>query len=161
MPDGSYHFTTHAIRTLDLSWLEAQLVRHHGFEPERARRVIEHYRCVLEIAADHPNRAIAPPAGADKAWHVHMLNNKRYNEDCLRLFGTVLHHDPELCGTPAFWDAWDFTREQFAARLGVALPATADVKGAAPDFLPIRTDRPGGPGPDVMPEYCMLEAREP
>lgn len=60
MPDGSYHFTTHAIRTLDLSWLEAQLVRHHGFEPERARRVIEHYRCVLEIAADQPHRRSAP-----------------------------------------------------------------------------------------------------
>lgn len=159
MPDGSYNFAAAAIRQLDLSWLEVQLVRFHDFEPERAARAVQLYRCFLEISADHPERMIAPPAGADKAWHVHMLNNRRYNEDCLRIFGTILHHDPELVGTPDFWEAWDFTRQQFAERIGVMLPATADVKGPGPDFLPIRGgDHREGGDQDLQPEYCIRMA---
>lgn len=111
-----------AASALDLSWIEDHLVTRNGFEREDAVRAVDAHRCVMEIAADHPSRAIAPPAIADEALHVHMLNSRRYFTDCQSVFGKYLHHNPEVYGTPAFWEAWDFTRQQFAQRRGIELP---------------------------------------
>ena len=159
MPDGSLNPTLLAVRALDLDWIVARLMRAHGWDEERAARAVDHYRCVLEIAAEHPDRPIAPPTGADMAWHEHMLNTQRYVADCFQVFGEFIHHDPELCGTPAFWDAWDFTREQFAARRGVALPPSAEMQAGHPDDLPIRRDQRGAVANDVMPKECIVMPR--
>ncbi|MBP2312954.1 hypothetical protein [Azospirillum soli] len=153
------------LAALDLSWLEPQLMRRHGFDAARAARAVRHYRCFLEIAADHPERPVAPPAGADKAWHVHMLYNERYNEFCRTVFGTILHHDPEAFGTPAFAQAWEFTRAQFAERMNVALPG---LDGAAPSDADLRAEQcwlaerssAAVTDPDLQAEQCWVVARD-
>ena len=35
-----------------------------------------------------------PPPDVDEIWHAHILNTRRYAEDCSRLFGTFHHHYP-------------------------------------------------------------------
>jgi hypothetical protein len=41
---------------------------------------------------------MAPPE-VDEVWHAHLLDSLPYSEDCRRIFGAYLHHDPCL-GAP-------------------------------------------------------------
>ncbi len=158
MPDGSLAKVS-PVAGLQLDWLVEVLMGKEGFDRPRAERAVEDYRCVLEIAVDHPDRAIAPPASADRAWHHHMMKSVTYTRDCNALFGEYLHHDPEICGTPAFWEAWDFTRAQFQLRRGITLPATDEAKEAMADHHPIRKGaREAGNGDD-LPMQCIMMPR--
>jgi hypothetical protein len=37
---------------------------------------------------------LAPPVSADKFWHYHILDTRKYMQDCQYLFGEYLHHYP-------------------------------------------------------------------
>jgi hypothetical protein len=37
---------------------------------------------------------LAPPVAADKFWHYHILDTRKYMQDCQYLFGEYLHHYP-------------------------------------------------------------------
>ena len=37
---------------------------------------------------------LAPPVAADKFWHYHILDTRKYMQDCQHLFGEYLHHYP-------------------------------------------------------------------
>ncbi len=37
---------------------------------------------------------IVPNISIDEFWHGHILDTSRYNKDCQRIFGELLHHNP-------------------------------------------------------------------
>ena len=81
---------------LDLSILERRLVRRFGWFPRKARLGVASYKRFLhccQIARGEGER-LTPSEAVDEVWHYHVLDTRRYHEDCQRLFGQYLHHTP-------------------------------------------------------------------
>lgn len=52
------------------------------------------YRKWLTLAAHYPDIKLLPAPDVDQFWHAHILHTKQYVEDCNRLFGKYMHHEP-------------------------------------------------------------------
>jgi hypothetical protein len=37
---------------------------------------------------------LPPSTDIDDFWHGHILDTQRYTDDCVRIFGTMIHHNP-------------------------------------------------------------------
>lgn len=126
---------------LDVAWIANCLVEKYGFSNERAQNCVSLYEKILDLIRKHPERNVAPPAGADKAMHVHILHTQKYVIDCKRLIGRYIHHDPEAFATKEYWEAWSFTREWFKSNYGIRLNSDE-----------------GGESDDLSPDYCLIMA---
>jgi len=64
-----------------------------GWTPERAEAVERRYRrfLFLTLTAGEP---IVPSGEIDAFWHAHILDTRKYAEDCAAAFGFFLHHFP-------------------------------------------------------------------
>lgn len=57
----------------------------------------EEYRRFLYLIAEDPKRTVVPWSQAlDDFWHEHILDTRKYREDCERVFGEMIHHNPHL-----------------------------------------------------------------
>jgi hypothetical protein len=63
---------------------------------EQADLLVLKYRRFLKLCAMYPDKAIVPSKELDPAWHTHILDTEKYIEDCMNVFGFVLHHFPYL-----------------------------------------------------------------
>ena len=80
---------------LDLEPIKFQLVVKQGWTLERADRVANEYvRNLQAITAG--NTEIIPTQEVDEFWHTHILDTKKYAEDCEKFLGRFLHHFPYL-----------------------------------------------------------------
>lgn len=80
-----------AIAALDLSMVSQRLAK-QGWDQQRIEQATGDYRVYLqEIAA---GGRVEPTPDVDEVWHAHILHTRRYAEDCDRMFGAFLHHDP-------------------------------------------------------------------
>jgi hypothetical protein len=52
------------------------------------------YLCLLIVSKNNDDIKLAPPIAADKFWHYHILDTRKYIHDCDFLFGEYLHHYP-------------------------------------------------------------------
>lgn len=68
----------------------------NGWTLEEATAAIEQYRCFLLLVYLYPDRMIVPSRAVDQVWHEHILDTQKYQEDCLEVFGHLLHHYPYL-----------------------------------------------------------------
>lgn len=60
-----------------------------------AAKIEEDYRRFLYLVVTNQDKAISPwNQNLDDLWHEHILDTKKYMEDCNVLFGHYLHHDP-------------------------------------------------------------------
>jgi hypothetical protein len=66
-----------------VSWPEEKI--------EEAERL---YRRFLALNLLHPGVDLVPSQLLDEFWHQHIIDTRKYAEDCERLFGGLLHHDP-------------------------------------------------------------------
>jgi hypothetical protein len=65
-----------------------------GLNEEEVELAIEEYRRFLILKIENPRENLAPTILMDKAWHMHILDTRRYAEDCEVMFGRFLHHRP-------------------------------------------------------------------
>ena len=65
-----------------------------GLNEEEVEMAIEEYRRFLILKIENPAVKLAPTDLMDKAWHMHILDTRRYSEDCEMMFGGFLHHRP-------------------------------------------------------------------
>ena len=54
------------------------------------------YRKFLTLHMAHPTIPLVPNRLVDLFWHAHILDTQRYHQDCLVLYGYLLHHDPYM-----------------------------------------------------------------
>jgi hypothetical protein len=54
----------------------------------------EGYRRFLALNLLYPEETLAVNRALDDYWHSHILDTRKYAEDCDRIFGHVLHHYP-------------------------------------------------------------------
>lgn len=56
------------------------------------------YRRFLALRALYPEATLVPTGLIDEFWHQHILDTVRYSEDCERIFGGFMDHDPYFGG---------------------------------------------------------------
>jgi len=89
--------TKKSISELNLEPIKFKLVNEEKEEKwslEQADLVEKWYKRFLFLCAKHPNKAIVPNQTIDKFWHQHILDTEKYQKDCEKVFGYLLHHFP-------------------------------------------------------------------
>jgi hypothetical protein len=84
-------------KSVDLSFLIYQATDQDGdlrWSTDFASEALRSYKIFLQLSYEYPKVVLAVPSAVDKIWHLHILNTKRYFDDCKVLFGRYLHHDP-------------------------------------------------------------------
>lgn len=52
------------------------------------------YKYFVALHLLYPEEILVPSKIIDMYWHQHILDTKKYAEDCQSIFGKFLHHDP-------------------------------------------------------------------
>lgn len=52
------------------------------------------YKKFLTLRLLDKDAILVPTETIDEYWHQHILDTRKYQEDCNQLFGGMLHHDP-------------------------------------------------------------------
>ncbi|MFC0135252.1 hypothetical protein CR105_20925 [Massilia eurypsychrophila] len=96
----SEHFTP--IAALDLTPIKQKLMVQSGtaWSAEKADAVEAEYRRFLYTMKICPGAEAAPTAEVDRFWRVHIVETKRYAQDCERALGFFLHRPANLKITP-------------------------------------------------------------
>ena len=90
-----------AIQALDLEPIRLRVMDAElgeGWTREYAENVEGAYRNYLTMLVRHPEdiEDIAVSKDVDEFWHTHILHTMKYTEDCERVFGKYLHHNPHI-----------------------------------------------------------------
>jgi len=68
----------------------------YGWTSEHTDRIELGYRRFLILQAKYPQLQLAPTRDIDAFWHAHILDTRKYAQDCERIFGQFVHHYPYL-----------------------------------------------------------------
>lgn len=79
---------------LDLEPIKVKLVHEHGYGLEQLAILEKWYKRFLFLTAAYPEKQIVIPEILDAFWHHHILDTRKYAEDCEVVFGQFLHHFP-------------------------------------------------------------------
>jgi hypothetical protein len=60
------------------------------------KEAIRSYQRFLILRVLYPEKILRPFRLADEVWHLHLLDTRRYAQDCQTIFGEFLHHDPSV-----------------------------------------------------------------
>ena len=90
-----------AIQALDLETVKTRLMDAElgeGWTREYADSIETAYKTYLTMLAKHPEHAedIMLAKDVDEFWHTHILQTLKYADDCQKVFGAFLHHDPHI-----------------------------------------------------------------
>lgn len=88
-----------AITQLDFSRMKQKLLDPEegaGLSPSEIELADREYRRFLALHLSYPSIPLAPNRLVDLMWHAHILDTLRYTDDCLQIFGHVMHHDPYM-----------------------------------------------------------------
>lgn len=93
-PEGSLR-----LGDMDLQPIEDQMVMRLNWTEKHAKAIRQEYLAYLgqfiEMAeVDKPVDIVPPSNDVDLFWHQHILNTAKYQDDCMKVFGFILHHDP-------------------------------------------------------------------
>lgn len=114
------------IDALDLGPIKYKLVCEYGWSREEADAMEPQYKAFLHLVKKHPEKSIVPSKRLDEMWHMHILDTRKYMDDCQKLFGGYLHHFPYfgLRGAEdaiALANAFAETAELFMSEFGIQL----------------------------------------
>jgi hypothetical protein len=115
-----------AIEGLDLGPIKFKLMHPEegkGWTRAFAEHLETQYKRYLTLVAKYPREAIAPGRDVDRFWHAHILDTRKYIDDCERVFGFYLHHFPYFGmrgpqDAAALAKAGERTRELYEAEFG-------------------------------------------
>ena len=130
-----------AIHALDLQPIKLRVMDPElgeGWTREYTESIEHAYRNYLTMLVKHPEDAedIVVSKDVDEFWHTHILHTMKYTEDCERVFGTYLHHNPDIGGrAPVEIERKaalvEKTRRLYQQEFGCARNSRADAEKAA------------------------------
>src|SRR5436309_1113303 len=88
------------IGELDLEQEKLQLRKQWKWPKDFCDCVCQEYLRFLTLVRRCPRSPIVPSRIIDRFWHAHILNTRKYDEDCKRALGEFLHHDPDHVPDP-------------------------------------------------------------
>lgn len=84
------------IYSIDFSMIINKFVRRHKWLRIEATETCNQYRNYLYLLKKYGTKSPLPPSeGIDEFWHHHILDTKKYIEDCEIIFGSYLKHMPD------------------------------------------------------------------
>lgn len=96
-----------------------------GWDLATTKVIAEEYRKYLTLCLENPDDAIVPSSMVDDFWHLHILDTRKYADDCQKVFGYFLHHFPYF-GMRSAEDAnelrkaWHASCKKYEQRFGKA-----------------------------------------
>jgi hypothetical protein len=111
-------------KSLDLSAGEEEAAGEEGHALEVQRndidKVEKEYKQFLYLIATNPGKTVVPwSEPLDDLWHEHILDTHKYTEECKKIFGQYVHHNPHLDrGTAAQKTAYKETQEMYKTAFG-------------------------------------------
>lgn len=90
-----------AIQALDLEAVKLRVMDTElgeGWNREHADSIELAYKNYLTMLVKYPDDAedILLSEDVDEFWHTHILQTRKYTEDCQKMFGNFLHHEPHV-----------------------------------------------------------------
>lgn len=85
---------TASLLRLDLEPVKFCLIKKKGWSLAKADKVSDLYLKFLMLIALYPDKSIVPTEAIDEMWHMHILDTRKYYDDCKNIFGTFIHHFP-------------------------------------------------------------------
>ncbi len=82
-----------AIERLDFKDIMSKFAK-HGWSPLKCSIAEKWYKRFLIIKVKYPEANLSPHGVVDEVWHYHILDTRRYMQDCDNIFGHYLHHAP-------------------------------------------------------------------
>lgn len=82
------------IMSIDLSLILDKMENLQGWSHEDVKEADKLYRNYLFLLAKYPDKFLPPSEDIDEVWHNHILDTKKYREDCKKIFGKYLDHSP-------------------------------------------------------------------
>ena len=84
------------IFNLDLDKIKFKIINHSKNEKflNSIDKIELDYKNFLLLNYLYPNRRNVPNENIDEFWHYHILDTKKYREDCESIFGRFLDHNP-------------------------------------------------------------------
>ena len=95
------HEVMAAIQALDLESVKSRVMDTElgeGWSREYADSIETAYKTYLTMLVKYPEDAedILLSKDVDEFWHTHILQTRKYREDCEKTFGNFLHHEPHV-----------------------------------------------------------------
>jgi hypothetical protein len=110
---------------LDLNSVRDALIEKQSWSLERADAARAEYVRFLTLLRMKPGFMLVPWPNAeglddlDQFWHQHILDTAKYEADCNRLFGRMIHHNPHVVrGSGQETDAVEKTQRLYARTFG-------------------------------------------
>ena len=92
---------------------------------KKAEYYVQQYKNYLFLLKKYSSqyKHIPPSKDIDEIWHHHILDTKKYHEDCTMIFNHYLHHDPYfgLSGSKdeaKLFNSWETTQKLYLAEFG-------------------------------------------
>lgn len=82
------------VNSIDFNQINDKLINFYGWSKEDVSLMNDYYKKWLALHDCYPELTTAPSAKLDEYWHMHILDTKKYMEDCQMIFGKYLHHYP-------------------------------------------------------------------
>lgn len=80
------------------------------------------YKNFMYLQLKHPSLALVPSKSIDEFWHNHILHTKKYMQDCEKIFGFYLHHEPaESTDEQSLVNAYILTKQLYFAEFNQPL----------------------------------------
>lgn len=86
------------LKALNLSPIAAYLMNPqngYGWCWRQALQAIGRYKTFLFVCYLYPQIRLVPTQEIDCVWHAHILHTRLYRQDCQRLFGYFIDHEPD------------------------------------------------------------------
>ncbi len=152
-----------AIQSLDLESVKGRVTDAElgeGWTREYADTIEAAYKNYLAMLVKYPDNAedILLSKDVDEFWHTHILQTRKYKQDCEAVFGNYLHHEPHVGErTPADLEKRtvlaETTRQLYEREFGSARGAELAWAGNA-----IRTEDAAFSAATVLPENAAFSA---
>lgn len=110
---------TSKVDSLDLSMITRKLGKKLGWSHDEAENAEKWYRRFLHLVEKYPTVRLVPNRVIDEMWHAHILDTRKYAEDCKTTFGYFVHHHPSYDdGKDMEGVTFERTNELFLAEFG-------------------------------------------
>jgi hypothetical protein len=94
MTPDEYSAVKSRIAALDLEPIKFRLIKDGDYSEEQVNILDKWYRRLLFLNFKYKDRPIVVSEAIDAFWHQHILDTRKYAEDCETVFGEFLHHFP-------------------------------------------------------------------
>jgi hypothetical protein len=105
------------IDNLDLTNLKIKLQTQNGWTRDKSETAEMWYKRFLILRLKYPDVELVPNKEIDEIWHLHILDTKKYSNDCLDIFGTFFHHSPSY-GKRKLSKEFEITESLYRAEFG-------------------------------------------